>query len=189
MGALNMSAADWAEHRRVLEAHETFRDLELQRCRADGVTSWISVSGAPIFDEAGRFVGYRGVGRSIDARKRGQEEVQAARNRLQAILEAIPDPLFELTADGCYAYVSCNDANLLAQPPDRLLGQSVDEVLGPEIAPVIHQAIAEAQAQGVSVGRQYRLLLDDGPIGSSCRSPASRPWRANPSALSCWRTT
>jgi diguanylate cyclase (GGDEF)-like protein/PAS domain S-box-containing protein len=163
LGALNMSVADWDEHRRVLALHQPFRDLELQRIRPDGVTFWISVSGAPIFDGAGRFMGYRGVGRSIDARKRGQEEVQAARNRLQAILEAIPDPLFELTADGRYAYVSCNDASLLAQPPEQLLGRGVDEVLGPEIAPVIHQAITEAQAQGVSVGRQYRLLLDDGP--------------------------
>jgi diguanylate cyclase (GGDEF)-like protein/PAS domain S-box-containing protein len=162
LGALNMSQADWAEHQRLLEAHEVFRDLELLRQDRRGNTFWISLSGAPIFDDKGRFTGYRGVGRNIDARMKTQQEVQAARNRLQAILEAIPDPLFEITADGRYAYVSSNDTSLLAVAPEQLLGRSIDEVLSPPAAAVVHGAIAEAAATGASVGRQYPVDLADG---------------------------
>ena len=39
MGALNMTPADWAAHQAVLEAHQPFRDLELQHRRADGSTT------------------------------------------------------------------------------------------------------------------------------------------------------
>jgi C4-dicarboxylate-specific signal transduction histidine kinase len=37
----------------------------------------VSVSGLPVFDETGRFVGYRGVGRHITERKRAEEALRA----------------------------------------------------------------------------------------------------------------
>jgi len=71
--ALNMTEADWAAHRAVLEAHQPFRDLELHRTTAEGKSRYTSVSGEPIFDRAGRFTGYRGVGKDITARKRTEQ--------------------------------------------------------------------------------------------------------------------
>ncbi len=47
-GSLNMTEADWAAHRAVLEAHQVFRELEIRDRDADGNTYWISTSGAPI---------------------------------------------------------------------------------------------------------------------------------------------
>jgi len=76
LGALNLSDEDWALHRRVLEAHQPFRDLELQRLDAEGQTYWVSVSGAPFFDERGVFKGYRGIGRDISKRKHAEDETQ-----------------------------------------------------------------------------------------------------------------
>src|SRR4030095_13770780 len=59
----------WREHRATLDAHLPFRDFELARPTADGGKRYVSVSGMPVFDEIGRFVGYRGVGRHITERK------------------------------------------------------------------------------------------------------------------------
>src|SRR6185436_2509150 len=61
MGALNMAESDWVAHRIELKARRTYRDLELQMQGADGQPYWMSLSGAPFFDEHGRFCGYRGV--------------------------------------------------------------------------------------------------------------------------------
>ncbi|HJY79160.1 MAG TPA: GAF domain-containing protein, partial [Burkholderiales bacterium] len=72
-GAINMSAADWAAHKAVMDAHQPFRDLELARVRVEGELFWISISGAPVFDEAGNFAGYRGISRNITARKREEQ--------------------------------------------------------------------------------------------------------------------
>jgi diguanylate cyclase (GGDEF)-like protein/PAS domain S-box-containing protein len=76
IGALNMTEADWAAHRAVLQAHQPFRDLELQRQRPDGSMHWISVSGVPVFDAQGALWGYRGVGRDITERKRVESQIE-----------------------------------------------------------------------------------------------------------------
>ena len=76
LGALNMTEADWSRHRAVLDAHEVFHDLELQRLDTAGNVYWVSISGAPIFDSTGGFRGYRGIGRSITERKRVEDEIE-----------------------------------------------------------------------------------------------------------------
>jgi diguanylate cyclase (GGDEF)-like protein/PAS domain S-box-containing protein len=86
---VNMSAEAWAEHIVLLEAHQPFRDMEL--CRLDDAENkvWISISGAPVFDPAGAFKGYRGVGKDITARKRDEERIQYLANH--DALTALPN--------------------------------------------------------------------------------------------------
>ena len=67
----------WRKHRATLDAHLPFRDFELARPTADGGRRYVSVSGLPAFDQSGRFVGYRGVGRHITERKRAEAEHRA----------------------------------------------------------------------------------------------------------------
>jgi diguanylate cyclase (GGDEF)-like protein/PAS domain S-box-containing protein len=74
--ALNLTEADWERHRAQLARHEPFRDFEMQRPAADGGSVWISISGEPVFDPAGAFKGYRGIGRDISARKQADERIQ-----------------------------------------------------------------------------------------------------------------
>src|SRR3954464_12881769 len=52
--ALNLTEADWAAHKALLERHEPFRDFEMERPNPAGGTRWISVSGEPVFDARGR---------------------------------------------------------------------------------------------------------------------------------------
>ncbi len=73
---INLSAAQWAEHRRTVEAHETFHDFEFQRRDPDGRVRWLSISGMPVFDAEGQFCGYRGVGSDITERKHREDESQ-----------------------------------------------------------------------------------------------------------------
>jgi PAS domain S-box-containing protein len=73
---LEPDAEAWRKHRESLEAHLPFRDFELARPAADGGKRYISVSGLPVFDKAGRFIGYRGVSRHITERKRAEEALR-----------------------------------------------------------------------------------------------------------------
>ena len=75
-GGLGVTVAQWAAHRAALQAHEVFHDFEMQRCRSDGSLMWVSISGAPIFDSMGVFVGYRGTGREISARKQAEADIE-----------------------------------------------------------------------------------------------------------------
>ncbi|NBX22054.1 MAG: sensor domain-containing diguanylate cyclase, partial [Betaproteobacteria bacterium] len=76
VGALNMSEADWAAHRGVLDARQEFRELELRDRDEQGRVYWVSTSGAPIFDSHGVFQGYRGIGRNITERKEAEEKIE-----------------------------------------------------------------------------------------------------------------
>jgi PAS domain S-box-containing protein len=67
----------WREHRATVDAHLPFRDFERSIPTPDGGRVWHSVSGIPVFDQTGRFVGYRGVGRDITKRKRAEAEHRA----------------------------------------------------------------------------------------------------------------
>jgi diguanylate cyclase (GGDEF)-like protein/PAS domain S-box-containing protein len=92
----------WAAHRAAMEAHQPFRDFEFGRLDGEGMERNLSISGEPVFDEAGRFTGYRGIGKDITARKREERllalehavarrlaEAESAPQALRTVMETI----------------------------------------------------------------------------------------------------
>ncbi len=69
------TSGSWEEHRKQLEARQPFRNFEQVRVLADGTRTHISSSGQPVYDEAGVFKGYRGVGSNITVRKNAEERL------------------------------------------------------------------------------------------------------------------
>jgi diguanylate cyclase (GGDEF)-like protein/PAS domain S-box-containing protein len=63
------------EHRAMLEAHAPFKNLEYSAVDDNGDTRWYCINGEPMFDEHGRFSGYRGTGSDITARKLTEQRV------------------------------------------------------------------------------------------------------------------
>lgn len=74
----------WAEHRAVLDRHEPFRDFVYKRRVDNDPEAYISVSGKPIFDAAGKFVGYRGTVRDISRQVVGERTLRAAKSAAEA---------------------------------------------------------------------------------------------------------
>jgi diguanylate cyclase (GGDEF)-like protein/PAS domain S-box-containing protein len=73
--ALNMAESDWESHRRLLNAHEPFRELEIRRPDTGANMHWASISGSPMFDADGKFRGYHGIGRDISLQKQAGDEI------------------------------------------------------------------------------------------------------------------
>jgi PAS domain S-box-containing protein len=72
----------WRQHIADLNAHNLFRDFRYRAASRDGSEIYIAVSGKPLFDSEGRFLGYRGVGRHITAAVRAallEEALQEAK--------------------------------------------------------------------------------------------------------------
>jgi diguanylate cyclase (GGDEF)-like protein/PAS domain S-box-containing protein len=63
------------EHIDVVHAREPFKNLEYRAVDDNGEERWFCVSGQPMFDDGGRFTGYRGTGSDITARKVSEQRV------------------------------------------------------------------------------------------------------------------
>ncbi len=159
--ALNLGPDDWAAHRAVLERHEPFRDFEVLRRRPDGSKVWKSISGAPVFDEAGRFCGYRGVTRDITAKKRRNEMLdleQAVMRRLAAATrpdEGLREALrtvCEAERWGCGTLWRLDAGSGKIRVAEQCLVSGVAEI--GELAAAAH-ALAYAPGEG-PVGRAWR---------------------------------
>ena len=74
----------WREHLALLDQHEPFRDFVYKPETGDGPERVISVSGNPFFDEAGRFLGYRGTARDITEKVLAERAVHEAKAAAEA---------------------------------------------------------------------------------------------------------
>ena len=82
----NVSEQEWEQHRNLLRAHQVFRDFEMRSRGPEGSEVCVSISGAPIFDADGAFLGYRGVSRDITAQKVAADQIH-----LLAFYDALTD--------------------------------------------------------------------------------------------------
>jgi PAS domain S-box-containing protein len=83
--------------------------------------------------------------------------------RLEATLAALPDLLFEVTADGHFAEFAAGPPQLMAAPPENLRGRHFGTLLPPDVTRVVQRALDTALEKGRVEGVRYRLDLPDGP--------------------------
>ena len=89
-------------------------------------------------------------------------DLRDAEARNAAVLNAIPDLLFELDIDGRYLDYRAPRADLLAAAPEDFIGKTVSEILPPDAAAVCMAALRAALEQGSSSGEQFELVLPQG---------------------------
>jgi diguanylate cyclase (GGDEF)-like protein/PAS domain S-box-containing protein len=73
--AFDAPAEAVAAYEACIHAHKPFRDFTYAFTRPDGVLRYLRISGEPVFDEAGTFQGYRGVGRDVTLARQAEQRV------------------------------------------------------------------------------------------------------------------
>ena len=89
-------------------------------------------------------------------------EILAAKRQLQSTLDAIPDVLCEIDADGCYHDYHAPPGMPLSAPAADLLGKTIFEHLRPDAAATMMSALREALRTGQSHGVQFPIHLPAG---------------------------
>ena len=89
-------------------------------------------------------------------------QLQASQAVLRATLDAVPDLLFELDAQGRYHDYHSARSDLLLAPPDLFLGKNVAELMPANVAAQVMASVAQAQETGSSYGQQIQLDLPQG---------------------------
>nr|WP_277818398.1 PAS domain S-box protein [Gemmobacter straminiformis] len=163
-------------HFNALMKEGTPFDLELQFSTAKGRPRWVR-STAGVEWRRGHIARIFGTFEDITERKRLEHNLEQERNRLQATLAAIPDPIFEVDYDGNFIGYHVAEGVPLFLPPDHFIGRPMAEVLPPDVAAIAVEAMREVDATGLSRGKRYRLTPPDGEqtfwyeLSASARTP------------------
>jgi C4-dicarboxylate-specific signal transduction histidine kinase len=120
----------WKLHRSMLEARQPFRDFVYRATRSGGSQVYYKISGKPIYDAKGAFLGYRGTGTDVTAAMRAQKEHERLRqleadlaymNRLSMMGELAASLAHEITQPIAAARNNARAAlNFLDQHPPEI---------------------------------------------------------------------
>jgi PAS domain S-box-containing protein len=118
-------------HAEDLDAHRPFRDLTFP-VGPDGAKDGkvIRVSGMPFFDEAGAFIGYRGVGADITELRRREQAIELLTHRYQLILDSAGDGIVELNAAGMIGFANRAAVELMQGSPGDVVGRNFAQLVG-----------------------------------------------------------
>ena len=154
----------WRRHRAVLEAHLPFRDFEFARSRQDGVMFYYSVSGEPMFDAAGLFTGYRGVGREIGDQKRAEQALRESSEKYEVLVSSIDGIVWEADpATFTFNFVSEQAERLLGYPSRQWLEPNFwRDHTHPEDVAWAGEYCARATAEKRNHEFEYRMIAADG---------------------------
>jgi len=155
--APELTEADWATHRGVLEERRPFRDLEIHQGPADGPQSWLSIGAVPVTDDRGRFRGYRGLARIITDRKLAEQRLRKSESQFRQLVEFMPAAIVFVNQDQRAVVHNKAYAEFLGLPAQEINGRRIEDVVGAE-------RFAEFEPH-------LRLALDGEPAHYTLRRP------------------
>ncbi|MDG4595314.1 MAG: PAS domain S-box protein [Candidatus Contendobacter sp.] len=120
---INLTPAQWAAHRALLEAHQPFRDFEYQMRVKSSADRWFNINGKPLFDDAGRFIGYRGTGRDITDRKQVEAALRESERLFRAVFEQAPHFIGILDLEGNVLKVNVTATDFARIRPEDVYGK------------------------------------------------------------------
>jgi len=147
---------------RAIRRNETVRDVELLVERADGATSLLSASAAPVHDADGQVAALISVFMDLAERRRGEAALAESRGRLEFALEAGGLAAFDwLPENGRIVWsptVAAGDQNLaLPITPDAYFAD-----VHPDDRARVEEEVRAALAGGHDLRTEYRIVRADG---------------------------
>lgn len=162
-----------ANDQKVLAAR-TSLDWEEVFPHDDGLHTYLSIK-FPLYDSAGVAYAVCGISTDITERKLAEEALRSSLATNRALINAMPDLLFGISADGTYVNFKASKDDDLLLPASEFLGKKVEEVMPPDVAqPTMHyirQALATQQVQIF----EYQLLEDNQTHHYEARIVVSTP--------------
>lgn len=140
---VGMDVHAMAAHKAQLERHEVFHNFEVSRMGQNGKVRHVSLSGVPIFDETGRFTGYRGIGRDNTEMRRVADALRASEAMLREITDNLPAMITYTDADQIFRFHNRAFAEAFGGIGAQINGKHVREVMGDAFYEVVRPRIEE----------------------------------------------
>jgi PAS domain S-box-containing protein len=171
LGAGDTDGDKWQTHLADLRAHRPFRDFRYIYVADNGDRQYWSISGVPLFDETGCFLGYRGTGRNLTEEYRARRMAFEAQDLLLQAVEHFSSAvaLFDsedrlLLFNDAYVeiFASCADAIGPGMSFDELVRLQVDNGLIQEAVGREQEWVAERMARHHNPVEEFETQRFDG---------------------------
>jgi PAS domain S-box-containing protein len=151
--------------RETVLAGEDVAHYETSRLHKDGSLIDVSVTGFAQIDSAGDVAGVTTSTRDITERVQAEQALAESDGRYQEILDAIPDGVWRLDADGRTDYVNARMASMIGYSPEEMIGRSIFDFMPSADLEIAAAAITSNREQG-RIGVVERTVLRKD--GTSC---------------------
>ncbi len=146
---------------KIVEINKTGKiaTLYFRLIKTDGELKWIQANMAPIYDANNRLIEIKGISIDITDKKENEEKLQSQKDKLQAVIKAVPDLMFIIDKNGKYLEYFFSDENLLAIPRENIIGKNISELFAAEQADLHMMNIGKCLETNAIVEYEYSMLL------------------------------
>ncbi len=163
-----VSAEQWAEHRKLLDAHKPYTNFNYKVRGNQGELRSVLVSGFPFFNEQGKFQGYRGTGTDVTEREASEQRIEQL--AYHDTLTGLPNRLLiQDRFEQAIAYASRTQKRtaLLFLDLDHFkntndaLGHHIGDMLLKEVTARLQGCIRETDTLSRQGGDEFLLVVPD----------------------------
>ncbi|MBT6093731.1 MAG: PAS domain S-box protein [Rhodospirillaceae bacterium] len=152
---LSEDAKAWAAHHADLAARRPFRDFRYSVTTRDETKLHLCISGKPVFDVDGAFIGYRGTGRDVSMDVANADALSASEARFRDYTGTASDWVWESGPDHRISFVSGRIEGIAGRRPDEFIGRTGQEMAGEESVAAAPEAWA-AHSNDLDMHRPFK---------------------------------
>ena len=141
-------------------------EAEARMRRADGSFRWFLIRAKPLRDDQGQIVRWYGTNTDIDDRKRAEERLSLANDRLRLAMEASASVAWDLEVKSGRD-IWFGDLQTIFGIPSNTYAGSVDEFIRyvhPDDRPQVSEALADAKQNRKPYTAEFRIVQADGTV-------------------------
>jgi PAS domain S-box-containing protein len=161
--------ADATDESRGLRAHAAaggrVQRYETQRRHANGTLIEVAITAFAQTDASGLPAGMTTITRDITERVRATQALAESDGRYREILDATPDGVWRLDADGRTDYVNPRMARMIGYSPEEMIGHQITDFMSPADHEIAQTAITNNREQDRIGVVEHALERKD---GTSC---------------------
>ena len=138
-------------------------ELDYRIVLPDASIKYVHAIGKPVFDKSGDILEFVGTTLDITERKRAEQELRQAEERMHAILEYSPTWIFLKDTEGRYLLVNKEIERVFGISLEQIKGKTDSEIFPPEQAAEYRANDLKVLRAGLTMEFEEMALMEDGP--------------------------
>lgn len=144
--ALNIEGL--AKTQRALELGEKQEPYLMEFISKSGRLMIAEINESPLKDDGDNVMGMVGMARDVTEQVQSEALLKASEGRFRDIVEASPDPIWEVDTEGLFTYASPQMKAVLGYAPEDVLGKPLFSIIRPDEISEVAGKFREAQQPG-----------------------------------------